>query len=824
MIEENRKPRILLVDDVPSNIHILAEALEFDYDISVATNGQEALEIVKSVPPDLILLDIIMPEMDGFEVCRQLKIIEDTKDIPVIFVTGAGDIENETVGFEMGAVDYFIKPIHPLKLRHRVKAHLELRRQKIALQDSHDHLAVVVGELEQRTSDLKKRSAELKDREANLWLILDNALDAIVSVDDDDKIQEFNPAAQEMFGYTRDEILGKNVTSLIVLPNLNEFNGEGVAHHLSKDGEPTIIKKRFKLSGVRSDNKRVDLEVGMVEITRNQKRHVTAFLQDITDHKQLIKSLGETLDVAEKSNKAKSEFLANMGHEIRSPMNAIMGMTELVLSSKITSDQRENLEIAQNSSLNLMGLINDLMDFSKIEAGQLKIESIPFDLRGQIENSCESLAIRGYQKNLEMYCDIAPKIPTLIGDPLRLNQVLINLVNNAIKFTDKGEIIVRVERLKEKEIAGENIFLHFFVSDTGIGISEDRCALIFERFTQADSSTTRKYGGSGLGLTISRHLVELMDGELWVDSVVGKGTVFHFTANFAIGQRAAPDSIHHVEERQHQIEFTHLHGINIIVADGNDSGRKIVKDMLNRFGADVIEVRDASQLLTCLKQTTKDKPMFDLIIMDHGMLGLELLDAGQMLDPNKILTIIPPHLRVRDIVVNPHFQDMASIKKPVKLHSLLNNIDLLLKRAWVKEDEEIPTPLPMGQEISPLRILLVEDLINNQKLAISTLERVGHTVICVNNGSKALVALANDKYDLVLMDVHMPEMDGYEATKHIRNGKAGKCDTQIPIVAVTARDIQTEVNEYLASGMNGYLRKPYRAAELIGVIELFTAT
>ncbi|MBF0193958.1 MAG: response regulator [Magnetococcales bacterium] len=826
MDASKQNPKILLVDNEVNSILPLSCEMENDYDISVVSNYKDALEKAASAPPDLILLDITLPEMDGFAVCKQLKLIDVTKDIPVIIISREDNVDNEIIGFELGAVDYFIKPIHPLKLKHRVNTHIVHRLQKLALQKSNDHLSDVVGDLENNNAQLITQSSDLKGKEAHLRSILDNALDAIITVDENNIIEEFNPAAQDLFGYTRDAVLGKDVTTLFVLPDINSYQNKKGLQYLSADGDwvddSRIIKKRFKLSGVRSDNKIVDLEVGMVETTRDQKRHVTVFLQDITDHKQLIKSLSETLEIAEESNKAKSEFLANMGHEIRSPMNAIMGMVELVLASKITSDQRENLEIAQNSSINLMGLINDLMDFSKIEAGRLKIESIPFELRKQIENCCESLAIACYKKNLEMYCDIAPRIPAVIGDPLRLNQVLINLVNNAIKFTDQGEIVVRVEILPNIDVDGKNVSLHFWVADTGIGISQDRLTVIFKRFTQLDSSIKRKYGGSGLGLTISRHLVKMMNGNIWVNSEVGKGTVFHFTASFPVANSAAIESKHHLEKHSTQMESTHLSGVNILIADANETGRKIVKDMLNRFGANVTDVNSVSQLIAALQNSKNDYP--NVVILDKAMLLPELIDAEDLFETNKIIAMLPPHVKARELVANTNYQDIATIKKPVKLYSLLNKIDKIINLTPLKISENIPLSIPHNKNITPLRILLVEDLINNQKLAISTLEKVGHTVICAENGYKALKALAVDKYDLILMDVHMPEMDGYEASRHIRDGKVKNCDPQIPIVAITARDIQTEVDVYLASGMNGYLRKPYRAAELLGVIELFTAT
>ena len=681
-------------------------------------------------------------------------------------------------------------------------------------------------------TERKRTENELKEREARLRSILENALDAIITLDKEGLVKELNPAAEKLFGYSREESIGRDIADFIVPPESREAHRTVLAcftNHASKTGKIPNVNRRIELKGLRSNGERVDLEVGLTAVMQSGNLHYTAFIHDITERKQLIKSLEETLDVAESANRAKSEFLANMSHEIRSPMNAIMGMTELVLLSNLTEDQRANLEIVQNSADSLLGLINDILDFSKIEAGRLILERITFDPRGRIEKTCDGLAIQAHQKEIELYCDMEPDIPTLVGDPLRLNQVLVNLLSNAIKFTSEGEVTLRVKKMPEHMGDGKNIRLHFSVTDTGIGIPPDRMDSIFEQFTQADGSTTRRYGGTGLGLTISKHLVEMMDGEIWVESKLGEGSFFHFTARFEVGQRAVAGSSQDMEVRLRQIESSHMAGVRVLVGDHNDSGRRIVKEMLTRYGADVEEAVDAPSLQESLLGATRGDRTFDVVLLDHGLLLSEFPDFGQLWNhitaEKKTLLMTPANIRMVDLTSAPQFGNVAFLKKPVRLRALLREIDRILGRPM--EEAETKPDIFSKPRLGtiPLHILLIEDLVNNQKLATTILERAGYTVILVNNGPDALQRMATDRFDLILLDLHMPGMDGYEVTRRIREEKKpGLFDPRIPIIAVTAWAMETEEKKCLAAGMDGYLRKPYRAAELLLAIEPFSKT
>ncbi|MBF0454465.1 MAG: PAS domain S-box protein [Magnetococcales bacterium] len=661
--------------------------------------------------------------------------------------------------------------------------------------------------------------AQLKDRESHIRAILDNALDAIITIEKNGLIREFNPAAEKLFGFSAQEAVGKDVADLIIPDEYRQAHLSALSRHAAETDIPPVVKRRVEVSGKRADGKMVDLEIGLTAMYRGGKLNYTGFLRDITDRKQLLMSLQDTLEVAESANRSKDEFLANMSHEIRSPMNAIMGMTELVLMSDLTADQQENLEIVHNSANQLLGLINDVLDFSKIEAGQLCLEQHPFDLRGRVESSCEGLAVQAHQKELELFCDIAPDIPPLIGDALRLNQIVTNLVNNAIKFTLEGEVMVCVDRVEEAGAGEETVLLHFRVVDTGVGIPVDRTAVIFEQFTQGDGSTTRKYGGTGLGLTISKRLVEMMEGEIWLESEEGAGSTVHFTARFGRGKQTGLPPPHPVPPSS-----SHLQGVRLLIGDRNKCGRRVVGRMVTDHGGEVVQADSRLSLLSSLTQASEEKRPFDLVVLDQAFSVSEFSEKGSWeqspLGRSKILLMIPTHIQVAELTSSTRMAKVGLVKKPVKLSSLLKGIDQLLGRAVVEPDRGDDAFSVISRDGKPLHILLVDDLVNNQKLAAGLLEKRGHVVALAQDGQEALEKLALGRYDLVLMDLQMPIMDGYQATEQIRRGAGvGGWDPQIPIIAVTARIMPTEEKKCLAVGMNGYLRKPYRGAELLRAIE-----
>ncbi|MBF0142510.1 MAG: response regulator [Magnetococcales bacterium] len=560
-------------------------------------------------------------------------------------------------------------------------------------------------------------------------------------------------------------------------------------------------------------------------------------LANIISHTQRAESLREAMEKAESASRAKTEFVSNMSHEIRSPLNAIIGMSDLLLNTRQSEEEaREMLVTVHSSSLALLDLINGILDLSKIEVGRLVLESVSFDLVGLVESVCEMVAFKAHRKGVDFYCYIAPGLPaTLMGDPLRLRQILINLINNAVKFTQRGEVVVVVER-DFWDVAGQDrVRLHFQVTDTGIGISRDQQAIIFDDFCQADGSTTRKYGGTGLGLTIARHLVRLMGGQLQVESRVGHGSLFHFSLVMGIARRKrgrGGDSEeegrggHSWPERRNGqgerlMAETPLRGIRVLLGDAHVTGRGILKEILVNLGARVRAMRDWGALEREI-EAARENP-YDLLILDDGLLLGDDSPTGDSFSDyrGKVVFLLSSHLNLADLGLGPAFGGAGILKKPVRRFRLLHRL-----RRIVAPDEEAPDGSP-GRSLSKagspsLNILLVEDLPDNQKLAIAVLVPEGHRVTVANSGIEALTKLCESAFDLILMDLQMPEMDGFETTRRIRSSlPGGVVDPGIPIIAVTAMLTMNDVGMLAEKGMNGLLLKPYLPRQLLEVISPF---
>ncbi|MGZ4873678.1 MAG: response regulator, partial [Candidatus Angelobacter sp.] len=514
-------------------------------------------------------------------------------------------------------------------------------------------------------------------------------------------------------------------------------------------------------------------------------------------------------ELAEAATRAKSDFLANMSHEIRTPLNGVTGMLDLIDHGELSTDQKQLVTMAQDSANTLMVVINDVLDFSRIEARKLAFDVREFDLTETVTEATRTMALRAHQKGLDLAYHVDPAIPRLLmGDAYRIKQVLINLLGNAVKFTEAGEVIVRV--IAEGR-TNDEVHLRFAVSDTGIGIPAEKQQLIFEAFSQADASTTRKYGGSGLGLAISSRIVQLMGGKIWVSSKAGEGATFYFTATLPAAGRS---------EEPAQTVQPDLSGVRVLVVEDNASNRTILEQVLNTWGIDVGVAGSTSEALGRLHEARRQEKPYQLVLADSRMPGRDGFDLVKEIKRSLPVTpamvmMLTSHDYYSSIRRSRELGVAAHLLKPVRLFELLAAI----RQAVPPGVPEVPRLHEKVEQASDqLKILLAEDNLVNQSLAVRLLRKMGHQVAVAQTGKEALYSLRSEKFDLVLMDVQMPEMDGFEATREIRKSEHGR-QQHIPVIAMTAHAMNRDHESCLNAGMDDYVAKPINREDLRQTID-----
>ena len=774
---------------------MLGEAERVQFQVTCVGDLTAGMRAIAPGQIDAVLLDIWNPENDVSDAIRQIR--AQSPFIPVVVLSGIDDQELAAQVMQQGAQDFLVRyDLNQRTLDRALRYAIERQRAEQAL--------------DQRAAELTASQAALARQTALMESVLNNMSDNVLLVDAEGRFQIVNPAARHNLSVREDDATlfdwaghydlflpdGQTRFPMDILPLVRAIRGETV-----RDVEFLVLPHND------SEGMWLSANAAPLRDAKGQIIGALAVSRNITDRKTHECQMQEAKEMAESASQAKGQFLANMSHEIRTPLNAIIGMTELVLDSSLSGAQREYLSMVLESGESLLTIINDILDFSKIESGRMDFDRIPFSLSECLGDTLKSLAFRAHRKGLELLAHIHVETPdTVVGDPFRLRQILVNLVGNAIKFTERGEIVLNVEPHLR---AGGDLILHFHVSDTGIGIPAEKVDAIFRPFEQADSSTTRRFGGTGLGLAISSKLIESMGGRIWVESQPGKGCEFHFTATFTQPVGAVVEICSVVSE---------LRNKRILVIDDNATCRRILQETLNGWQMQTATAIRASEAERTFQEFSDNRTPFDVVLLEARLPdedGLELAERMMQFHGQSCAMVVMFNADRQPCDVERCEElGLVHVVKPMKQAELAEAIAAAMSH-WRR-----PSTKAAARKVGlrPLRILVAEDTPFNQKLVVGLLERDGHQVQVVRTGKEACEAVASTDFDLVLMDVQMPEMDGYEATAAIRKSE-WQTGRHLPILAMTAHAMKRDRERCFESGMDGYLAKPARAGQLLSAMD-----
>ncbi len=790
---ERKKIDILVVDDREENLLAIESIIDTDeINLKKALSGNEALGLMFDYDFALVLMDVQMPGMDGFETAELMRGSDKTRHIPIIFITAINKEKKHIFrGYDAGAVDYITKPFDPDILLSKINVFIDLYQQRNTLEELTRKLESTISELISSREQLKLSEEKYKD-------IFQNANEGIFILKHQ-KIIFNNPKTEEILAGEKRTLSQKRFIDYVH----PEFQQMLESEHFDK----LKIKTHDKRTALKifSGSEEIKwIEINSVNINWEGENAILNFISDISERKQAEEEIKRAKNLAEQASRTKSEFLANMSHEIRTPLNGIIGMTELALMSQLNDEQKERIEAVKYSGESLLDIINDILDISKIEARKLELDSVKFSLRGVIEKVLRPLASKTAVKNVELILDIRHKLhDTYIGDPVRLRQILFNLLGNAIKFTEEGEVKLTVTSIKKEE---DKHVLEFSITDTGIGIPDDKIGNLFKSFSQADNSTSRKYGGTGLGLVISKSLVEMMGGKVKVKSAEGLGSTFSFDI---IVQKSSASKQQSDTELLPQLLEKHF-----LIVDDNTTNRKILSGLLDYLNIQYQLAEDGKIAYEKILRQGETKNPFDIILLDYHMPVMDGLEMAKLLKRENKINPPPDIVLLSSNDVNIQRNKLSEyginryLIKPIFRNELIKVLNELLSFDLRKT---IPIKNSTQKQKNTLEksynILLAEDNLINQKLANGLLQNLGCKVTIVDNGKKAVDILNHNKFDIIFMDIQMPEMDGYEATVIIRDMEKIK-GIHTPVIAMTANAMKGDREKCINAGMDEYVTKP----------------